>query len=140
MHSSYILIVSNETHSAQWQSTLVVQGDVILVYPDCQDAKALVAEGRVKLVIVAVDELPEVELAICNQLLAQVSCPLLLLTPFENEDYFVEAYKQGVSECILQPISASLLLAKAASWLRWSYIPEESFPGRTEKKAPHLPV
>jgi DNA-binding response OmpR family regulator len=131
MNRSYIVIVKNGTHLEAWQSELEPCNHIVALDPARQDVSDLVAEGAPNLVIVAVDAPPEVELSICRQLHAKISCPLLLLTSCENEAHWLTAYQQGVDECILRAVSPSLFLAKVTSWLRWSPTPEETLPALT---------
>jgi two-component system KDP operon response regulator KdpE len=44
--------------------------------------------------------------------------PILLLTRKSDEIFQMEAYRAGVDECILQPITPLLFLAKVRAWLR----------------------
>ncbi len=58
------------------------------------------------------------ELEICRQLRKVSPVPILLLTRKSDEIFQLKAYRIGVDECILQPISPSLFLAKVSAWMR----------------------
>jgi two-component system KDP operon response regulator KdpE len=47
--------------------------------------------------------------------------PILLLTSARAEDFLIAAYDVGVDECILKPLSESLLRSKLRAWLRHSW-------------------
>jgi DNA-binding response OmpR family regulator len=44
--------------------------------------------------------------------------PILLLTSNATEEFLVEAYQNGVDECVLKPVGSSLFQAKTRAWLR----------------------
>jgi DNA-binding response OmpR family regulator len=57
-------------------------------------------------------------LEVCEALRAHTTNPILLLTPVNNESHMLEAYRAGVDECIIKPVSPAMFAAKAAVWLR----------------------
>jgi len=46
--------------------------------------------------------------------------PILLFLPTHHEREILEAYKAGVDECIVKPVSPAIFLAKITAWSRYS--------------------
>ncbi|HEX8990321.1 MAG TPA: response regulator transcription factor [Anaerolineales bacterium] len=57
-------------------------------------------------------------LEVCEALREHTTNPILLLTPVNNESHTLEAYRAGVDECIIKPVSPAMFAAKASVWLR----------------------
>lgn len=57
-------------------------------------------------------------LQVCEALREHTTNPILLLTPVNNESHTLEAYRAGVDECIIKPVSPAMFAAKASVWLR----------------------
>ncbi len=55
---------------------------------------------------------------VCAALRQHTHMPILLLTPVNNESHTLEAYRAGVDECIVKPVSPAIFAAKAGAWLR----------------------
>jgi len=60
------------------------------------------------------------EVDLTRKLRKRSAIPILLLTSRIDEAYLIEAYQAGVDECILEPITPRLFLAKIRAWLRQS--------------------
>lgn len=65
-------------------------------------------------------------LDICRTLRAGYDNPILLLTYEQDERYLLRAYEAGVDDCLVQPFSINLLLAKIQPWLRLSGIADKT--------------
>jgi two-component system response regulator MtrA len=50
-----------------------------------------------------------------------MTTPILLLTPPRSEENIIEAYKAGVDDYLIKPVSPSLFNAKVKVWLRRSW-------------------
>lgn len=59
-------------------------------------------------------------LDLIRSLRAEMLTPIVLLTPSRAEEHVLEAYKAGVDDCMLKPVSPSLFQAKIKVWLRRS--------------------
>ncbi len=55
---------------------------------------------------------------ICTKMFEESAAPILLLTPINNETHMLDAYRSGVDECVVKPISPALFLAKIKVLLR----------------------
>lgn len=56
----------------------------------------------------------------CQHLRATTEIPILFVSPLEDEDVALAAYKAGADDYILKPLSRDLLFAKVRAWLRWT--------------------
>jgi DNA-binding response OmpR family regulator len=65
-------------------------------------------------------------LEICRNLRAGYENPILILTYEQDERYLLSAYEAGADDCLVQPFSINLLLAKIQPWLRQSSISDKS--------------
>jgi DNA-binding response OmpR family regulator len=60
-------------------------------------------------------------LDLCRCLRGEAVIPFLLLIPDADEARILEAYRTGVDECVVKPISPALLVAKVVAWLGRSW-------------------
>src|SRR5690606_11836059 len=65
-------------------------------------------------------------LDICRRLRAGYENPILVLTYEQDERYLLSAYEAGADDCLVQPFSINLLLAKIQPWLRQSGLSDKS--------------
>ncbi|MBL8090982.1 MAG: winged helix-turn-helix domain-containing protein [Anaerolineales bacterium] len=59
--------------------------------------------------------------------------PILFFLPSNNEDEILEAYQNGVDECVVKPISPAIFLAKILAWSNRTHT-ENTKPRRTKLK------
>jgi DNA-binding response OmpR family regulator len=59
-------------------------------------------------------------LASCRHLRSATEIPILFVSPLDDEEVALAAYKAGVDDYILKPFSRDLLFAKMRAWLRWT--------------------
>jgi len=69
---------------------------------------------------------------LCRKFRALSASPILLFLPANNETEILEAYQNGVDECVIKPISPAIFLAKIMAWVRRSWAVPMS-PVRTGK-------
>jgi len=55
---------------------------------------------------------------LCRRYRALSPCPILLFLPAHNESEIIEAYQNGVDECVVKPVSPAIFLAKIQVWAR----------------------
>jgi two-component system response regulator RstA len=55
---------------------------------------------------------------ICWKLRTEYDNPILVLTHEEDEHFVLSAYDAGADDCLVQPMSNHILLAKVHAWLR----------------------
>lgn len=117
-----VLLVSDEPETGQvWGCTLHHKGVKVRYVRSPEEALEQWAKDIFDLVIIDVytPQLNGIELG--RRLRAEVINPILLFTFRQDEAYILEAYRAGVDECILKPISPLLSGAKVVAWLRRSW-------------------
>jgi len=117
-----VLIVSNQqTTGPLWAFSLQQQKMHVMLEPI--PAHTLQAwEREIPDLIILDINLPEMEtLELIKNLRAETLTPILLLTPSRTEEYMLEAYKAGVDDYLIKPVSPSLFQAKVKVWLRRSW-------------------
>jgi CheY-like chemotaxis protein len=58
----------------------------------------------------------EATLQICRNLRALNNAPILLTLPENRGEDILEAWRAGVTECLIQPASPAVILLKALAW------------------------
>lgn len=115
---SNILIISDEPSTSRiWGLCLTELHCSPLLVNSVAQALPLLEEHPADLAVVDVTSKNVSGVKICEDLREQSAIPILLLTPINNESHTLEIYQAGADECIIKPISPSLLLAKVRVWL-----------------------
>ena len=117
-----VLIVSNQqTTGPLWVFSLQQQSLYVVLESDPSKTLQRCEMETPDLIILDVN-LPEGQmLDLLKSLRAEMVTPILLLTPPRSEDYIVEAYKAGVDDYMIKPVSPSLFNAKVKVWIRRSW-------------------
>ena len=68
------------------------------------------------LTVVALSLPLEEILQACRALRALSDAPILLILPAARGDEMLDAYRAGVTECLIQPASPAVILLKALAW------------------------
>lgn len=122
MIESGILIVCDEpTTSRIWALCISELNSRPLIANSIGQALKVIEESSPDLIVIDVTSRDVNGVQMCHVIREHANAPLLLLTPINNESHALEAYKAGVDECIIKPISPSLFLAKVKVWLRRSW-------------------
>ena len=117
-----VFLVSNDPETGGiWSYALRQKGASVMLTSSFAEAMAKWVQYPCDLVIIDVcgPNLDGIELT--RRLRAGVVGPILLLTPNREESHLLEAYRAGVDECIVKPVSPSLFLAKVHVWLGRSW-------------------
>lgn len=117
--SNVVLLVSNDSESAQvWAYALRRMGLEVVLVSSAGEALLCWEHGRFDLTLIDVcgPELDGIDLA--RQLCAEAVNPVLLLMPSYDEVSILHAYRVGVDECVIKPVSPALFVAKVRAWLR----------------------
>jgi DNA-binding response OmpR family regulator len=113
------LVITDELESGKiWGYSLEQIGIQVTLVKVTEDIPGLWKDILPDLVLLEDFNLENEELEICRQLRQVSPVPILLLTRKTDEIFQLEAYRAGVDECILQPISPLLFLAKVQAWTR----------------------
>ncbi len=119
---SNVLLVSNDPEvSGIWAFALRQMGLEATLATSAAEAMDDWSRGTFDLVVIDVygPDLDGIE--VTQQLRAQAVNPILLFTPNRDETHMLEAYRAGVDECVVKPVSPSLFMAKLRAWLRRSW-------------------
>lgn len=113
------LVISDEMESGKiWGYSLEQIGIQVTLVKVTEDIPGIWRDILPDLVLLEDFNLEAEELEVCRQLRQVSPVPILLLTRKSDETFQMEAYQAGVDECILQPISPRLFLAKVRAWMR----------------------
>jgi DNA-binding response OmpR family regulator len=117
-----VLLVSDEPDSGRiWAFALQQMGLEVVLTSRSQGALEEWATAGFDLLIVDVHT-PKLDgIDLCRQIRAEAVNPILLFSPRDNEAHILEAYRAGVDECVVKPVSPALFLAKVRAWLRRSW-------------------
>jgi DNA-binding response OmpR family regulator len=117
-----VLIVSNQqTTGPLWVFSLQQQNLHVMLEADPSKTLQRSEMETPDLIILDIS-LPEAQtIDLIKSLRAEMTTPILLLTPPRSEDNIIEAYKAGVDDYMLKPVSPSLFNAKVKVWLRRSW-------------------
>jgi len=101
-----------------WGYSLTQIGIDVALIPDESDVIKRWSEELPDLIVLEDFDAEFEELEICRKLRQETPVPILLLTVKSDESFLLDAYQAGVDECIVQPVSPRLFLAKVRAWLR----------------------
>jgi len=116
------LIVSNQqTTGPLWVFSLQQQDLHVMLEADPSKTLQRCEMETPDLIILDIS-LPEAQTVdLIKSLRAEMTTPIILLTPPRSEENIIEAYKAGVDDYLLKPVSPSLFNAKVKVWLRRSW-------------------
>jgi DNA-binding response OmpR family regulator len=122
MDNIRVLLVSDDPEAGRiWAHILGQMGLQITTARSADDAWTCWAEGGSDLVVIDAYTSQLDGIGFCRRLRSEAIAPTLLFTPRNDEAYLLEAYRAGVDECVVKPISPWLFLAKVNAWLRLSW-------------------
>lgn len=117
--SHAVLLISNDCESAAvWAYVLRRIGLDVTLANSTGEGLRLWRQGQFDLILVDVCDSASDHIELVRQLCAEAVNPVLLLTSTHDEAYVLRAYRAGVDECVVKPISPALFLAKVRAWLR----------------------
>ena len=117
-----VLIVSNQqTTGPLWVFSLQQQSLHVVLEADPSNTLKRCEVDPPDLIILDIN-LPDAQTVdLIKSLRAEMVTPILLLTPPRLEENIIEAYKAGVDDYLIKPVSPSLFNAKVKVWLRRSW-------------------
>ena len=119
-----VLIVSNQqTTGPLWVFSLQQQKLNVALEAFPANTLARCEAESPDLIILDINLSEAQTLELVRSLRAEMLTPIVLLTPSRTEEHILEAYKAGVDDCMLKPVSPSLFQAKIKVWLRHSVGP-----------------
>jgi len=119
MPEASILIISDEPSTGNlWGIVLRELNVRPLLARTADQAVEMLEVHSPDLIVVDVTLHETNALAVCTKMFEESAAPILLLTPINTEAHMLEAYKAGVDECVIKPISPALFVAKIRVLLR----------------------
>ena len=117
-----VLIVSNQqTTGPLWVFSLQQQNLYVVLEADPSKTLQRCEMETPDLIILDIN-LPEAQtIDLIKSLRAEMVTPILLLTSPRPEEHVIEAYKVGVDDYLIKPVSPSLFNEKVKVWLRRSW-------------------
>lgn len=122
MLEAKILLMCDDAETANiWTYCLRQRNLQVFTAHQFKAALELWLQEITDLVIIDVLSSKADELAFINDLRAHSMAPILLLSSDTRDSHILKAYKAGVDEVVIKPISPTLFLAKVKAWLRRSW-------------------
>jgi two-component system response regulator MtrA len=116
-----VLIVSNQqTTGPLWVFSLQQQSLNVVLESNPANTVARWEMEIPDLIILDMSLPEDATLDLIRKLRAETLTPILLLTPVRSDEHVLEAYRAGVDDCLMKPVSPSLFQAKIKVWLRRS--------------------
>jgi DNA-binding response OmpR family regulator len=131
MATANVMLVTDDTEMSQFWSFLLENQslDVFLTEVN-QDLAGTIAQQGFDLIIAEAHKSPQAFFELLRELRNEFANPIMLLLPMSDEAHLLAGYESGVDECIGQPISPRLFLAKVKVWLGRSWtVPTEILDG-----------
>lgn len=120
--SHRVFVVCDQDATAPiWGYIIREKGLVAILETSVQRAMERSMEEIPDLIIIDVNAPHVQRMELCRKFRALSSSPILLFLPANNETEILEAYQNGVDECVVKPISPAIFLAKIMAWVRRSW-------------------
>lgn len=126
-----VFVVCDQDATAPiWGYIIRDKGLIAILETSVQRAMERSVEEIPDLIVIDVNAQHAQRIELCRKFRSLSSSPILLFLPTNNEPEILEAYQNGVDECVVKPISPAIFLAKIIAWSRRSWS-EPMTPRRT---------
>ena len=117
-----VFIVCDQDATAPiWGYIIREKGLVAILETSVQRAMERSVEEIPDLIIIDLNAPHPQRMELCRKFRSMSTSPILLFLPYNNETEILEAYQNGVDECVVKPISPAIFLAKIIAWSRRSW-------------------
>ncbi|MBI5945649.1 MAG: response regulator transcription factor [Chloroflexi bacterium] len=117
-----VFVVCDQDATAPiWGYIIRDKGLVAILETSVQRAMNRSVEEIPDLIVIDVNASHAQRMELCRQFRSLSASPILLFLPSNNESEILEAYQNGVDECVIKPISPAIFLAKIIAWSRRSW-------------------
>ena len=117
-----VFVVCDQDATAPiWGYIIREKGLVAILETSVQRAMERSMEEIPDLIVIDVNAPHAQRMELCRKFRTLSSSPILLFLPANNETEILEAYQNGVDECVVKPISPAIFLAKIMAWARRSW-------------------
>jgi DNA-binding response OmpR family regulator len=127
--NSKLLLITDRDDLAKLQAQMLMHSGLdvtILNHTLTQNKKGAAAVEGYDLILVNMFDEDSDSLEICRNLRGSFYNPILVLIYERDERSLLRAYDAGADDCLVQPLSIHLLVAKIQAWLRRSGLSEKS--------------
>jgi DNA-binding response OmpR family regulator len=112
-----ILLFSNDVDMASLWIPLLSQANIAATIVRLSDDNYFEIDEAYALIILDIYSAVPHVLEFVKLVRAEAAIPILLLTPASSEPYLLGAYRAGVTDCVVKPVSPALFLAKVTALL-----------------------
>ena len=120
--SHRVFVICDQDATAPiWGYIIREKGLVAILETSVQRALERSMEEIPDLVVIDVNAPHAQRIELCRKFRGLSTSPILLFVPANNETEILEAYQNGVDECVVKPISPAIFLAKIIAWARRSW-------------------
>lgn len=117
-----VFIVCDQDATAPiWGYIIREKGLVAILETSIQRAMERSVEEIPDLIVIDLNAPHAQRMELCQKFRSMSASPILLFLPYNNETEILEAYQNGVDECVVKPISPAIFLAKIIAWSRRSW-------------------
>jgi len=117
-----VYVVCDQTATAPiWGYLIREKGLVAILETIFERAMEHALEDIPDLIVIDINASHEQRIALCKRYRALSASPILVFLPASNENEILEAYQNGVDECVVKPVSPAIFLAKILAWGRRSW-------------------
>ncbi len=117
-----VFVVCDQDATAPiWGYIIREKGLVAILETSVQRAMERSMEEIPDLIVIDVNASHAQRMELARKFRALSTSPILLFLPTNNEADILEAYHNGVDECVVKPISPAIFLAKIMAWTRRSW-------------------
>ena len=117
-----VFIVCDQDATAPiWGYIIREKGLVAILETSIQRAMERSVEEIPDLIVIDLNAPHAQRMELCHKFRSMSASPILLFLPYNNETEILEAYQNGVDECVVKPISPAIFLAKIIAWSRRSW-------------------
>ena len=117
----FVLCDRNDT-APLWGYVLRQQGLVVILETEFEKSVDHWAAEIPEMVVIDLNNGVLDPLEMCRQFRSVSVAPVLLILPTYHEAQILEAYKLGVDDVVVKPVSPPILVAKLMAWLRRSWV------------------
>lgn len=133
------IICDQDATAPIWGYIIREKGLIAILETSTQRAMDRSPEEIPDLIVIDVNAPHNERIDLCRKFRSLSASPILLFLPTNNESEILEAYQNGVDECVIKPISPAIFLAKIIAWTRrsWSEPMRPRHTGRLQLNPSH---
>ena len=116
-----VLIIGNDLHSLEFLAFVVRQGYLSpMMAHTVPEALALHERTPAGLVLIEMRAALGDLLGLCREIRQKMAVPIIVITPYVDEQSLLQLYEAGADDCIARPYSPAILEAKIRAFMRLS--------------------